>query len=513
MRDHQCTGEVSTRVVLVTGKIACSYLENIADEARSKLKIDTAVLCLPIPVAAMITAEYLARELPRYRDVVCGADLVVVPGFASGDMRLVKQVIGVEVVKGPRYAHDLIHVLKLVTEGFKLSPLVPADEVLAEYLRDREYKVLSQSRSKASANKVFEIGGLPVSSEYPLLIAEVYTDGTSVNVENLIYSDIIVVGAPYGAPHERVKELVENIRRATGKPVGIDSPELNLVLELAESVELVNGVPVDMVDRLVNYADTIGDKPIVITSPQQSAEERVSVLLEAHDKLRRAGFKRIVLDPVLSPPLIGLSESLKAYIELKRRARSVPLLMGVGNVTELADADSVGLNALLAFIGVELGVELFLTTEASVKTRGCIRELRRALDMAVVARELKRPPKDLSLNLLYLKSKKRTTLKLPTAQEVVEAREKHKVVPDPRGYFKIHVDHDSDSIVLQHYRYDSKEPTIEIRGKDPYCILRVLIERNLASRLDHYFYIGYELAKAEIALKIGKEYMQDENLF
>jgi dihydropteroate synthase len=35
----------------------------------------------------------------------------------------------------------------------------------------------------------------------------------------------------------------------------------------------------------------------------------------------------------------------------------------------------------------------------------------------------------------------------------------------------------------------------------------------LVSRLDHAAYLGSELAKAEIALKTGKEYIQDRGLF
>jgi dihydropteroate synthase len=35
----------------------------------------------------------------------------------------------------------------------------------------------------------------------------------------------------------------------------------------------------------------------------------------------------------------------------------------------------------------------------------------------------------------------------------------------------------------------------------------------LVTRLDHAAYLGNELAKAEIALKTGKSYVQDNSLF
>ncbi len=35
------------------------------------------------------------------------------------------------------------------------------------------------------------------------------------------------------------------------------------------------------------------------------------------------------------------------YAELRRRYPNIPILMGIGNVTELTDADTTGINALL----------------------------------------------------------------------------------------------------------------------------------------------------------------------
>ena len=40
-----------------------------------------------------------------------------------------------------------------------------------------------------------------------------------------------------------------------------------------------------------------------------------------------------------------------------------------------------------------------------------------------------------------------------------------------------------------------------------------IVESGLVTRIDHAAYLGSELAKAEIALRIGKEYIQDSVLF
>lgn len=44
-------------------------------------------------------------------------------------------------------------------------------------------------------------------------------------------------------------------------------------------------------------------------------------------------------------------------------------------------------------------------------------------------------------------------------------------------------------------------------------ILNTLIDLGMVTRLDHVGYLGRELEKAEIALALGRSYVQDEPLF
>ena len=50
-------------------------------------------------------------------------------------------------------------------------------------------------------------------------------------------------------------------------------------------------------------------------------------------------------------------------------------------------------------------------------------------------------------------------------------------------------------------------------GVDAESVLAEVLGRGLVSRLDHAAYLGRELAKAEAALKSGKGYVQDAELF
>ncbi|MEM4881778.1 MAG: dihydropteroate synthase-like protein [Desulfurococcaceae archaeon] len=504
------------KLLLVTGRLAYKHVVEVAEKTRRELGVEVDVLELPIPVAAMINVNYLLRELPRHRSRLSGVDIIIVPGYADGDMSSVSSSFGIPVIKGPRYVYDLPLMVKALLEGVKFSPVIPADEVLREYTEKREQEILNKVKARAQGTGVFTIGSLRVTSDYPLVILEAYAkspDDLERYKEAFKHADAVSLGFPYGFDVEESVRIVKHARELLAKPIGVDSVDFNLVIKVAEIVDFINGVPVESAERLVDYRSLIREKPLVLTATTGSPRDRIDLLKKRIAHLEERGFEKLIVDPLLMPPLQGLVESLEAYALAKREMPNTPVLMGTGNVTELVDVDSIGLNALLAFIGVELGIELYLTTEESAKTRGSVKELRKALDMAVLARELKRPPKDLSTNMLVAKSKRRAVTPLPRAEVIVNAVERLPLRHDPRGYFKIAVNHEKGEILLQHYEPGALKPSLEIRGRDPYAIFAEVIRRNLVSLHEHCFYLGYELAKASISLKVGREYEQDKEMF
>ena len=82
------------------------------------------------------------------------------------------------------------------------------------------------------------------------------------------------------------------------------------------------------------------------------------------------------------------------------------LFVGVSNVTELMDADSVGVNALLARLSSEVGASILLATEKSDKARGSVGEEATAAKMMFLAKKRGSVPKDLGVDLLVLKDKR-----------------------------------------------------------------------------------------------------------
>ncbi|MHA1431263.1 MAG: DUF4346 domain-containing protein, partial [Candidatus Freyarchaeota archaeon] len=214
-----------------------------------------------------------------------------------------------------------------------------------------------------------------------------------------------------------------------------------------------------------------------------------------------------------SPINPGLAKSLESYLLFRKRNESVPMMFGVGNVTEFMDVDSVGVNGVLACLAVELGVSVLLTTEHSTKTRRGVHELERAVKMAFLASRKEKPMKDLGLTLLRLKSKVDFPEPSVEGVQVIEtgiADESY--TPDPKGYFKIWVNHEERKIYVRFISSQS-DREITLRGVSAEELGKKIVSLNLVSRLDHAVYLGRELSKAETCLLFGKSYAQDMSVF
>ena len=118
-------------------------------------------------------------------------------------------------------------------------------------------------------------------------------------------------------------------------------------------------------------------------------------------------------------------------------------------MTELFDADSIGMNALLAGMAMEIGAAIIFTSEHSDKTSGSVREMRRATEMMVLAKD--RPyPKDLGIDLLVLKEKRRRrepALEYDTSRQASSTPDE--ITYDPKGNFRIGIEGDRIVAVIR----------------------------------------------------------------
>jgi dihydropteroate synthase len=166
--------------------------------------------------------------------------------------------------------------------------------------------------------------------------------------------------------------------------------------------------------------------------------------------------------------------------------------MGVGNLTELTHADTAGINALLMGIISELGITHLLTTEVSPHCRRAVREADLARRILFAARQQQVPPRHVDDGLMALHERR------PFPYDLAEIRAFAEAVRDPS------------------YRIQVSEGGIHIYNRDglhtatdPFDLYPVL---DLADDPGHAFYLGVELARAQIAWQLGKRYDQDEAL-
>ena len=83
---------------------------------------------------------------------------------------------------------------------------------------------------------------------------------------------------------------------------------------------------------------------------------------------------------------------------------------------------------------------------------------------------------------------------------------------DPRGYFLIKIDPETGEIGAGFCTFPDNKLRAEIRGKTALEIVNTIIREDMISSLQHAADMGIELYKAEIALKRGIKYIQDDPL-
>jgi dihydropteroate synthase len=165
--------------------------------------------------------------------------------------------------------------------------------------------------------------------------------------------------------------------------------------------------------------------------------------------------------------------------------------MGIGNVTELTEADSTGVNALLIGFCQELGIRHVLTTEVIPWARGAVREVDVARRLMYAAKSRGMVPKKIDDRLLTVKDAR------PKYSTEAELRALQAAITDPN--FRIYVTR--EAICVFNHR-------LFVQGTD----IQALFEQLGVADPGHAFYLGRELMKARLALLLGKTYVQEQPL-
>lgn len=433
------------RILLVTGRLAEPALRRCVAELRPAPEWEPVVTVLGISVAALMQADWVRRKLSVPPDV----GRVVLPGWCQGDLTMLSRHFGKPFERGPKDLHDLAEFL-----GQAARPKPDLSRYDIEIIAE-----INHAPRMTDGQIIAEAGRLRASG-----------------------ADVIDLGCIPGEGWPR-SGAVTKLLRQDGFRVSIDSFDRHEVEEaVAGGAELVlscNGTNRDWAAALSAELVAIPDDPRDLGS----LETTVDLLHERNAKFR--------IDPILEPIGFGFAASLERYLAVRRRWPDAAMMMGIGNLTELTEVDSAGINMLLAGFCQELGVKSVLTTEVVNWCRSAVKEFdvaRRSARHAVVEKTL---PKHVDSRLAMLRDPRLHVL----GEE--ELRRMAEQVKDPnlrifaeRG--EIHV-----------FNRDGYW-----HGSDPFELFERLPPLDPA----HAFYVGYELSKAVTALTLGKNYVQDEAL-
>ncbi len=436
---------MTEHILFLTGKLAEKRLRRVLGDMQP-VEFTWEAREIGVSVAALMTAQMIGRRL---HDVV-GVDRIIVPGLCQGDLELLSKSLGTPVQRGPVDVKDLP-----VFFGRAAEPV---------------------SLDKYSVSIFAEIVEAPQISVGAILAraARYKRDG----------ADVIDLGCLPDTPFPHLEEAVRALHDA-GYKVSVDSLEDE---ELLRGARAGADYLLSLHESSAWIAEETDAVPILI--PEQHTD--LPSLYRLIDKFI-AQDKPFIADSILDPVHFGFTDSIIRYHALRERYPGIEIMMGTGNLTELTEADTSGINAMLCGIISELDINHVLATEVSPHACSVVRELDLARRIMLAAKQDEGLPKGVDGGLLTGHSRK------PFPYDIGEIRELAAQIKDPS--YRVEITPEGIHV----YNRDGL-----LTGQDPFELFPAL--ELLKEDAPHAFYMGVELAKAGIALRLGKRYVQDEEL-
>ncbi len=436
---------MAEHILFLTGKLAEKRLQRVLDEMQP-VEFTWEAREIGVSVAALMTAQMIGRRLHD----VDGVDRIIVPGLCQGNLQSLGEALGIPVQRGPVDVKDLP-----VFFGREAAP---------------------SSLDKYTMGIFAEIVEAPQISVDEILAraARYHGDG----------ADVIDVGCLPDTPFPHLGEAVHALHDA-GYRVSVDSLEDE---ELLRGARAGADYLLSLHESSAWIAEETDAVPILI--PEQHTD--MPSLYRLIDKFM-AQDKPFIADSILDPVHFGFTDSIVRYHALRERYPGIEIMMGTGNLTELTEADTSGINAMLCGIISELDINHVLATEVSPHACSVVRELDLARRIMFAAKQDEGLPKGVDGGLLTGHARK------PFPYDIGEIRELAAQIKDPS--YRVEITPEGIHV----YNRDGL-----VTGQDPFELFPAL--EALQEDAPHAFYMGVELAKAEIALRLGKRYLQDEEL-
>lgn len=438
------------KVLFITGRLAEGVTRRVVEKVSQQMNFHGDVHVAGISVAALMHVDWLLRKLTNEPEQF---DSVFLPGWCQGDVSKLSERYKVPFYIGPK---DILDLAQYFGKASRAKP----------DLQRYDIEIIA------------EINHAPRMTEQEILrIAEHYRRNGA---------DLIDIGCIPGESWTDVSKIVQLLRRE-GFRISIDSfDQAEVGAAIAAGAELVlscNQSNVEWLSKFGVDVVVIPDDPAQIQTMWETAET-----LQAKDCPFR-------LDPILEPIGFGFAESLARYYDTRRFAPDAPIMMGIGNLTEMTEVDSAGVNTLLAAICQELEIFSVLTTEVIPWCQSAVKEFdvaRRLVRHAVRNQAL---PKHVTSDLVLLRDVKDSQLGDDALQIMAsEIRDAN---------YRIFVEGEQIHIMNRDGYW---------KGSDPFELFDDFAVENPKLDISHAFYLGYELSKAVTALTLGKQYRQDQSL-
>ncbi len=428
---------MAERILFLTGHLARPRLEKVL-QGLGAPPFSWAIFDVGVQVAALMTQTIILRRLPRPIE----ADKIMVPGRCRADLAALAAELGVAFVRGPDELADL--------------PAFLGHGGVARDLSRYDMRIFSE---------IVDASAQPVEA--------ILRRAAAMRQAG---ADVIDLGCLPDTPFPHLEDCVGALK-AEGFLVSVDSARTE---ELERGAKAGADFLLSLTEETLGIAERYPVKPVLIPKLHRDLAS-----LWRATEMAQAKNLTFMIDPILDPIHFGFAASLEAYMEARRRFPDVEIMMGTGNLTELTEADSGGVTALLLGICSELAIRNLLIVQVSPHTRRTIEEHDAARRLMFAAREDEALPKGYDVGLLQLHAKK------PFVTTPAEIAERAGEVRD--GNFRIEVAGDGIHV----YNRDGHHI-----GQNAMALYPHLgVEKDGA----HGFYLGAELMKAETAFLLAKD--------
>lgn len=429
------------RLIFLTGHLAHARLEKLLT-GLGETEFDWEIVDIGVKVAALMSVQIIKRRFTRAEF----ADRIILPGRFRGDLDDLGEHFGVPFVRGPDEIADLPQFLG--RDG------VPPDlshydiRVFAEIV---DAPKLSMEALLARATKLRDAG-----------------------------ADVIDVGCLPDTIFANLGEAVAMLK-ANGFTVSVDSAS-------TEELEIGAKAGADYLLSLTEHNFELATRykitPILIPSIPGDLDSLGRVI-----EMAQAAGVPFIADPVLDPIHFGFAISLGRFNEARARWPDIELMMGTGNLTELTDADTSGMTALMIGICSELAVRNVLIVNVSPHTVRTVEEHDISRRIMFAARNDSALPRNYHPGLLQVHERR----PYPATREDIDAL--------------------AASVRDRNFRIMTSEEGIHIFNNEIHRIAQdafsLFSELGVENDGAHAFYLGAELTKAETAFQLGKRYTQD----